>query len=1079
MNEETQTEEVSIEVEKIPFSIELITGDERKRAKAIAEDESKIADRKQHADKMLQKFAKLDTIAPHRAIWELVQNACDLAPKCEVTIDYSDNGFSFSHNGKPFTTSTLISLIKQVSNKGDETKNESESDDIGISDRPVEVGKFGTGFITTHSFGRIFSIDSLLELDSKFIGIENFRIDRSPTTWKPLSQNLLAQEEQVYRLIDTGSAVDLQGAPKTTFRFNPRDVNEFGAIKNSSSHLSDYFPIVLALNKSLTGVTILDDNKEIVYKMGKRTKQDGYFVTEIISDKLIQVYSIVDEQNKIEVILPLTEGHKATTIPINIAKLFLFYPLIGTEQLGINFIIHSEYFYPTEPRDGIYLAEDNTQVKDYEKKNKEIIDIASELIFDFVKTNGPTISDPLHLAKASFTTNTGYKLLDEYYTKLKTKWTLCFNECELVETNDGRISPAKADFFDPEIFVELEYFDAIYTIASAFWDALPKKEIANEWTNIVLDWADNRDLITLVDIAEAVSEKGNVANFDKETLLNFYKCLCKTGHSDLFENYELLPNKYGNFSSKETLVKPNGLYSSLVSIAEVIIPNVPATFVHPDFELEFQFKDYNRALLSKDINAALWSLKKDEKLSDLLKQAVLQICSIFPPATSPSVRRKVTPLIAGYFGFQFVEEIQDVNDSDKFDHEYNPFRTLVREFFNDFSKNAALDQNYIQLHWETLKECLTLLHNYTDVADILNSTNIYPTQDSKLAVHTDLNIEIGFPEVPEDNAYFKELFEKVVGPLRSQLVHGDFANILPRTNKGEKKAIELAGSIEHNLKEEGYEDINKNPYSFDIFKVIEYITNQEVWQKLFSDLDNRKEVIMMSKITEKEVRNDLFSIIRLDKTKISTLGNLSKNPQMNEIIRLGEKALKDAENERRDWSFKKKIGLYIENLVREELAGQIERFHVEVKPEQGGQDMIAWLDDQMGYFVEVKSQWEINEFVSMSYAQSRRSVFEQHRYALCMVDLADYMSGNDARYEPEIEDIIDRISFVTNIGKEVEKLIESAMTADSEQHNVRFSEDYRVKVFNTITTGQGVSFSKFINILISNLRNQYPNAFTN
>ena len=96
-----------------------------------------------------------------------------------------------------------------------------------------------------------------------------------------------------------------------------------------------------------------------------------------------------------------------------------------------------------------------------------------------------------------------------------------------------------------------------------------------------------------------------------------------------------------------------------------------------------------------------------------------------------------------------------------------------------------------------------------------------------------------------------------------------------------------------------------------------------------------------------------------------------------------------------------------------------------------------------------------------------------------MVDLADYMSGNDARYEPEIEDIIDRISFVTNIGKEVEKLIESAMTADSEQHNVRFSEDYRVKVFNTITTGQGVSFSKFINILISNLRNQYPNAFTN
>ena len=71
-----------------------------------------------------------------------------------------------------------------------------------------------------------------------------------------------------------------------------------------------------------------------------------------------------------------------------IARLFLYYPLIGSEDFGLNFIINCNKFSPTEPRDGIHLQSNKDQVKDQEKANREIIKKVSQLIFDFLK-RGP------------------------------------------------------------------------------------------------------------------------------------------------------------------------------------------------------------------------------------------------------------------------------------------------------------------------------------------------------------------------------------------------------------------------------------------------------------------------------------------------------------------------------------------------------------------------------------------------------------------------------------------------------------------------------------------------------------------
>ena len=227
-----------------------------------AKIKSELSDLKQHADKMIRGFENFNDFSSNRAVWELVQNACDLTTKCEAIIDYR-NGFSFTHNGKPFTTASLISLIKQVSGKyGDE------------SDIP-EVGKYGTGFLTTHTFGRNFRINSILEADNTFFEIKDFLIDRSPKEWKALSENIRKQKENVYQLIENGE-IHLNPEIKTTFTFLPETDQERNYISKSSKDLVYYIPIVLTINDRLKKVTILSkDNSETSFERIEKIKEEN------------------------------------------------------------------------------------------------------------------------------------------------------------------------------------------------------------------------------------------------------------------------------------------------------------------------------------------------------------------------------------------------------------------------------------------------------------------------------------------------------------------------------------------------------------------------------------------------------------------------------------------------------------------------------------------------------------------------------------------------------------------------------------------------------------------------------------
>ena len=86
--------------------------------------------------------------------WELMQNAKDsisgtTRDSVEVILEISDNLVIFQHNGCPFNGQTYLALLYKYS-EGKENNVES-------------TGRFGTGFLTTHSLSKIVRMEGPIE----------------------------------------------------------------------------------------------------------------------------------------------------------------------------------------------------------------------------------------------------------------------------------------------------------------------------------------------------------------------------------------------------------------------------------------------------------------------------------------------------------------------------------------------------------------------------------------------------------------------------------------------------------------------------------------------------------------------------------------------------------------------------------------------------------------------------------------------------------------------------------------------------------------------------------------------------
>ena len=120
-----------------------------------------------YCKKIAQGIENLDERSEERAFWELIQNARDMAENCLIKIQLCPDKLIFSHHGKPFDYISLLALVTQNSSK----------DDPEVD----QVGRYGTGFMTTHKFNDIVTVDGpyQIEDESGYVEIGGLTLNRS------------------------------------------------------------------------------------------------------------------------------------------------------------------------------------------------------------------------------------------------------------------------------------------------------------------------------------------------------------------------------------------------------------------------------------------------------------------------------------------------------------------------------------------------------------------------------------------------------------------------------------------------------------------------------------------------------------------------------------------------------------------------------------------------------------------------------------------------------------------------------------------------------------------------------------
>lgn len=456
-------------------------------------------------------------------------------------------------------------------------------------------------------------------------------------------------------------------------------------------------------------------------------------------------------------------------------------------------------------------------------------------------------------------------------------------------------------------------------------------------------------------------------------------------------------------------------------------------------------------------------MKEDCLLEQEILNALIDYCKIFPSLENTGTRGQLVKLICEYYNIDSTFENLPNIINQEIDF-LTPIKCLLRNFIWELNSK---DQSWIESNKDFLMKVVFVIYDYYEYDDIVQTLPIFPNQLFELCKRSELRLDGNIPDE------LKDLYDDIVKPakiIRSTLVLDGFGSSI---KDGETKySKSLGDSIEKVFQDEmPLTQINEHPHKKEILWIIKKIADDDKWSKYFPTIEERKAIIMMARISDNETKNDLFSIIGLDKKKIALLGKISRRDDLERLIALGEAAIEEENRNNADFNFKHTIGTHIEKLIREKIGAELTNFKIEVREQQGGQDIVVEYNNNIVYYIEVKSRWDIRNSITMSPLQMEKSVINKSKYSLCCVDMTSYKVGETDRYNvSDINIILERINVLNDIGGRIEPLLTNVIAAKDVDNEITLTGDYRGTIPQSIVK-LGDSIDDFVNHLIQVVRN--------
>lgn len=366
---------------------------------------------------------------------ELLQNsvdACGEGRPVRVKIELFDDKVIFSHNGDPFRLDHIMSLINQVSSKK--------------RDNAEAIGRFGTGFMTTYQLSEKVELSGIVMDGGLNPKCFHITLDRSGREHEEITSCIQTAMEELSKVDTAPDAVYDPDDYNTSFVYhlNNNESRERAAV--GVEDLKNTVASVLMFSEALEEVDIHDLRSEkgdhynyvrdSVETVGN-TDAKIFSIREKGSDQVQRYMSLRDGDISVALLID-TESSKVLPIPESSPRLYIEFPLIGSERFPFPAIINSRSFNPNEPRSGITLV--NNYLSDDARKNRHymtsavgiyerLLRILTEVGYGCLE-NAVLVPDwaPDDQMPGDYV----LEMLSQIYNKI--------SKLSLVETREGRIS---------------------------------------------------------------------------------------------------------------------------------------------------------------------------------------------------------------------------------------------------------------------------------------------------------------------------------------------------------------------------------------------------------------------------------------------------------------------------------------------------------------------------------------------------------------------------------------------------------------------------------------------------------------
>lgn len=1062
-------------------------------------------------------------VRPVRAIWELVQNARDVVKqgrRAKVLFKREQDALVFQHGGTPFTHKTIEALILQTSSKA--------------TDNNTEVGQYGTGFLTTHKFGLKFKLKAPLltsEEAGRYCIIPDFEIDRSTTSKEVMRQLIEDQWEETKKWgIRFEDTTDIP-FEYTIFRYIHEVERERQNAAEAFNEAPAMTPYVLLLNPQVERIAYIDDTDQqnsVFFEAPFETGQivddlpDGIILKNTVTinraGKGLEKKSIyyIESKEKIDkepfvpkatVILPIEEDTNGDLRVIrfgkNIPQIYIYLPLLGTEQWGFNFLFHSSLFTcDRDSRDSLRLVGNGQNNDQQASCNKDIVSLVNKLIWQFVEKKHSQLKDAKFLMQVNFKIQQTNDELSDYYKGLQVFWRERFETLNVVNTeNLGLCEVEKVKVLDERLYRECEenhiLLDAIHELLNRtkHW-CVPAKGDMVYWSRTLDQWypaGDNPHQLKIEDLVKDVQDL-TVREDDLDWLHTMCQYIIDIKRDDLFNQVKLIPNDRLILQHRNQLTRPVEIDDVVRQCLDVMVPEEVERFVHPRFtdianDNKFDYPQIKECITTylnnhnseqNGTRAEIMWLKKndmerpnaprqfdrknyDGKLYDRkVVQCMLNMLKSLIPEDSSGFGSKVIGSFEQYYGL--TASAFDGRLDKKYGLEDRAFYNAM--IYDTLFGFTLLEDKSVKKEW--VKEMVRKVYENSDSRSFLSNYQVYPDQNGVFKYAEWLKRQL---EDTPDRAL--EIYDEIklvdMGrSVKDELLCKDY-NLFFQ-GEGQFDTIRHCQEIESELSKLHY-DLSGYKHLGLITEIIKHFATTgeecERWKRLFPDIDSNKGQLMFSTLKDQTKKDSLFSLIEIeDAGRLELLAKMANEPKLVQIYQLGKNALAIKEREDNDKAFKHKLGKHVEEILKRELNEQLQGTTLKIEPvvdQQNGQDMVVYVNGEIVYYIEVKSRWSSDKSVLMSTQQHRTSYLQKHRYALCAVDMVD-MSKEDAvmhRY-PEFEEVEGRIKVLTRIGELNERLKDATENEDGKVH---VYGGYQVLVSQKVIEKNHIEFSTFVEML--------------